>query len=31
MIVGVAGDEPDMRALRIVDGEVTEPPLEVDG
>ncbi|HYM58864.1 MAG TPA: M67 family metallopeptidase [Solirubrobacteraceae bacterium] len=30
VIVGVAGDEPEIRAFRIVDGEVTERPLEID-
>ena len=29
VIVGVAGEEPDIRAFRIVDGEVREQPLEV--
>lgn len=29
LIVGVAGEEPDVRAFRIVDGEVSEQPLEV--
>jgi [CysO sulfur-carrier protein]-S-L-cysteine hydrolase len=29
VIVGVAGDEPEIRAFRIVDGEVAEQPLEV--
>jgi len=29
VIVGVAGEEPDVRAFRIVDGEVSEQPLEV--
>ncbi len=29
VIVGVAGDEPDVRAFRIVEGEVSEHPLEV--
>ena len=29
VIVGVAGDEPDVRAFRIVEGEVSEKPLEV--
>ena len=29
MIVGVAGEEPDVRAFRIVDGEVSEQELEV--
>jgi proteasome lid subunit RPN8/RPN11 len=31
VIVGVAGEEPDVRAFRIVDGEVSERPLEVVG
>ena len=31
VIVGVAGEEPDVRAFRIVDGEVSEQPLEVLG
>ena len=31
VIVGVAGDVPDVRAFRIVDGEVSEQPLEVLG
>ena len=31
VIVGVAGDAPDVRAFRIVDGEVSEQPLEVLG
>jgi [CysO sulfur-carrier protein]-S-L-cysteine hydrolase len=31
VIVGVAGDAPDVRAFRIVDGEVSEQPLEVVG
>ncbi len=31
VIVGVAGDEPDVRAFRIVEGEVSEQPLEVVG
>ena len=31
LIVGVAGDEPDIRAFRIVGGEVSEQPLEVLG
>lgn len=30
VIVGVAGDEPEIRAFRIVDGEVSEQPLEID-
>jgi proteasome lid subunit RPN8/RPN11 len=29
VIVGVAGEEPDVRAFRIEDGEVEERPLEV--
>ena len=29
LIVGVAGEEPEVRAFRIVDGEVSEQPLEV--
>ena len=29
VIVGVAGDAPDIRAFRIVDGQVTETELEV--
>ena len=29
IIVGLAGDEPDIRAFRIVDGEVTQAELEV--
>ena len=31
IIVGVAGAEPDVRAFRIVDGEVSRQPLEVVG
>ena len=31
LIVGVAGEEPDVRAFRIVEGEVSEQPLEVVG
>jgi [CysO sulfur-carrier protein]-S-L-cysteine hydrolase len=31
LIVGVAGEEPELRGYRIVDGEVTEQPLEVEG
>jgi len=31
VIVGVAGDEPDVRAFRIVEGEVSEQALEVVG
>jgi [CysO sulfur-carrier protein]-S-L-cysteine hydrolase len=30
VIVGVAGDEPDVRAWRIVDGAVSEAALEVE-
>jgi [CysO sulfur-carrier protein]-S-L-cysteine hydrolase len=30
VIVGVAGDEPEIRAFRIVDGEVSEQPLEIN-
>jgi proteasome lid subunit RPN8/RPN11 len=30
VIVGVAGDEPDIRAWRIVDGAVSEATLEVE-
>jgi proteasome lid subunit RPN8/RPN11 len=29
IIVGLAGDAPDVRAFRIVDGEVTQAQLEV--
>jgi proteasome lid subunit RPN8/RPN11 len=29
MIVGLAGDEPDVRAWRIVDGEVSEAELSI--
>ena len=29
VIVGVAGEEPDVRAFRIVDGQVTEADLRV--
>ena len=29
LIVGVAGAEPEVRGFRIVDGEVSEQPLEV--
>ena len=29
IIVGLAGDAPDVRAFRIVDGEVTQAELEV--
>ena len=31
VIVGVAEEEPDVRAFRIVDGEVSEQALEVIG
>jgi proteasome lid subunit RPN8/RPN11 len=31
VIVGVAHEEPDVRAFRIVDGEVSQQPLEVLG
>ena len=31
VIVGVAGDAPDVRAFRIMDGEVSEESLEVVG
>jgi proteasome lid subunit RPN8/RPN11 len=30
VIVGVAGDEPDIRAWRIIDGAVSEAALEVE-
>ncbi|MDP9293339.1 MAG: M67 family metallopeptidase [Actinomycetota bacterium] len=30
VIVGVAGHEPEIRTFRIVDGEVSEQPLEID-
>ena len=30
IIVGVAGEEPDVRAFRIVDGEVSQTELEVE-
>jgi [CysO sulfur-carrier protein]-S-L-cysteine hydrolase len=30
VIVGVAGEEDDVRAWRIVDGKVSEAPLEVE-
>jgi proteasome lid subunit RPN8/RPN11 len=30
VIVGVAGDEPDVRAFRIVDGQVAETALEIE-
>src|SRR6185436_2612832 len=29
IIVGLAGDEPEVRAFRIVDQQVSEAPLEV--
>ena len=29
IIVGLAGEEPDVRAFRIVDGEVSQTELEV--
>jgi proteasome lid subunit RPN8/RPN11 len=29
VIVGVKGDEPDVRAWRIADGQYTEQPLEI--
>jgi [CysO sulfur-carrier protein]-S-L-cysteine hydrolase len=31
IIVGVAGEEPEIRAYRIVDGDVSEAALEVEG
>lgn len=31
IIVGVAGEEPDVRAWRIVDGQVSEAELSVEG
>jgi [CysO sulfur-carrier protein]-S-L-cysteine hydrolase len=31
VIIGVAGDEPEVRAFKIVDGWVEETPLEVVG
>jgi proteasome lid subunit RPN8/RPN11 len=31
IIVGVAGEEPEIRAFRIVDGDVSEDSLEVEG
>jgi len=31
MIVGVAGDEVDVQAYRIADGQVSDAALEVDG
>ena len=30
VILGVSSDEPDVRAFRIVDGEVSEHPLEIE-
>ena len=30
VILGVKSDEPDVRAFRIVDGEVSEHPLEIE-
>ena len=30
VIVGLAGEEPDVRAFRIVDGEVSQAELEVE-
>src|SRR3954470_3015213 len=30
LIVGVAGEEPDIRAWRIVDGQVSEATIEVE-
>ena len=30
LIVGVAGEEPEIRAFRIVDGEVSEEPLDIE-
>lgn len=30
LIVGLAGEEPDIRAFRIEDGKVTDAPLEVE-
>jgi hypothetical protein len=29
IIVGLAGEDPDVRAFRIVDGEVSQTELEV--
>jgi proteasome lid subunit RPN8/RPN11 len=31
VIVGLAGAEPEVRAYRIVDGHISEEPVEVDG
>ena len=31
VIVGLAGDEPDVRAWTIRDGQVSEAPLEIEG
>jgi proteasome lid subunit RPN8/RPN11 len=31
VIVGVAGDDPEVRAFRIVEGRVSEEELEVEG
>ncbi len=31
VIVGLAGDEPDVRAWTIRDGRVSEAPLEIEG
>ena len=31
LIVGLAGDEPDVRAWTIRDGQVSEAPLEIEG
>ncbi len=31
VIVGLAGDEPEVRAWRIVDGRVSEAALDVEG
>jgi proteasome lid subunit RPN8/RPN11 len=31
LIVGLAGDEPELRAYRIVDGRVDEAQLDVEG
>jgi proteasome lid subunit RPN8/RPN11 len=31
LIVGLAGDEPELRAFRIVDGRVDEAELEIEG
>jgi proteasome lid subunit RPN8/RPN11 len=30
LIVGLAGEEPDVRAYRIVDGEISDARLEID-